>query len=116
MDENQDVGRIDMQRLGELLIVAAKNPQDKNGMVISATGALSIAARALAELAEPLDEDEHDAGELRRAHCERLKELRPRSAAFSLGTMSRHLGMLKKAVDEGDAGFVGRFFTLYVLD
>lgn len=111
-----DRGHLDMHRLGELLIEAAGNPRDRDGMVISATGALSIAARALNDLAEPLSGDEHDVAVLREDHQERLDDAQPRLAAYPLETMAKHLGMLRDAVATGNADIVGKFFDLYVFD
>jgi len=105
-----------MQRLGELLLEAAKLPRNENSMVISAPGALTIAARTLSELAEPLDADERDADQLREDHQVRIEEVQPRLAAFPLETMAKHLGMLRDAVAAGDAVTVGMFFNLYVFD
>ena len=85
-------------------------------MVISVTGALSIAARALNDLAAPLSPDEHNADELRETHQERIEEAQPRLPAYPLETMVKHLGMLRDAVASGDAVMVGRFFDLYVFD
>lgn len=109
-------GHLDMQRLGELLIEAAKQPRNENGMVISAPGALTIAARALTDLAAPLDEGEHDAQLLQEEHQARIEEVQPRLAAFSLETLAKHLGMLRDAVASGDAEMVGKIFNLYVFD
>lgn len=111
-----DRGHLDMQRLGELLIEAAKLPRNENGMVVSATGALTIAARALNDLSAPLDGDESDAEVLREAHQERIEETQPRLAAFPLETMAKHLGMLRDAVSASDVETVGKFFNLYVFD
>lgn len=105
-----------MQRLGELLLEAAKLPRNENGMVISAPGTLTIAARTLWELAEPLNADERDADQLREDHQVRIEEAQPRLAAFPLETMAKHLGMLRDAVAAGDAVTVGKFFNLYVFD
>lgn len=68
-----------MQRLGELLIEAGKKPRDRDDMVISATGALSIAARALNDLAEPLPGDECDADLLREDYQARLDDAQTRA-------------------------------------
>ena len=111
-----DRGHLDMQRLGELLIEAAARSRDRAGMVISATGALSIAARALNDLAEPLSGDERDADLLREDHQDRLDDTQPRVAAHSLETMAKHLGMLRDAVATGNTDIVGKFFDLYVFD
>jgi hypothetical protein len=111
-----DRGHLDMQRLGQLLIEAAAKPRDRTGMVISATGALSIAARALTDLAEPLASDELDADLLREDHQERLDDAQPRLAAYSLETMAKHFGMLRDAVATGNTDMVGKFFDLYVFD
>lgn len=116
MERSMDRGHLDMQRLGELLIEAAKLPRNENGMVISATGALSIAARTLNEMAKPLEADEHDADLLREAHQERIEEEQPRLAGFHLETLANHLEMLRDAVKAGDAETVGKFFNLYVFD
>lgn len=111
-----DRGHLDMLRLGELLIEAAARPRNRAGMVISATGALSIAARALNDLAEPLSADERDANLLREDHQERLDDTQPSLAAHSLETMAKHLGMLRDAVATGNVEMVGKFFDLYVFD
>lgn len=116
MEPSMDRGHLNMQRLGELLIEAAKLPRNENGMVISAPGALNIAARTLIELAEPLDADEHDADLLREAHQERIEEEQPRLAAYTLETLAKHLGMLRDAVEAGDVSTVGKFFNLYVFE
>ncbi|MBA9846612.1 hypothetical protein DEE93_16850 [Ralstonia pickettii] len=105
---------IDMRALGELLLEAARHPHRGGGMVISAPGVLTIAARALKDLAEPLDETEHDAGYLRETHQDRLDEAQPGLSAYSLETMAKHLEMLRTAVVERDAGKVGQFFNVYV--
>lgn len=109
-------GHLDMQRLGELLIEAAKMPRNDNGMVISATGALTIAVRALNDLAEPLEADPGDADLLTEVHQARIDEVQPRLTAFSLEEMAKHFGMLRDAVASGDVETVGKFFNLYVFD
>ncbi|UNK04193.1 hypothetical protein MMB19_28840 (plasmid) [Ralstonia insidiosa] len=83
-------------------------------MVISAPGVLTIAARALKELAQPFDETEHDAGYLRETHQDRLDEAQPGLSAYSLETMAKHLEMLRTAVVERDVSKVGQFFNVYV--
>jgi hypothetical protein len=110
-----DCGHIDMRKLGELLIAASDMPKYENGMVISATGALTIAARVLNEMAEPFDD--HDSGdELREAHQERVTEAQPRLSAYTLETLAEHIAMLREAVSTGNADVVGRFFNLYVFE
>lgn len=110
-----DRGHIDMRKLGELLIAASDMPKNENGMVICATGALTIAARVLNEMAEPFDQ--HDSGEeLREAHQERIDEWQPRCSAYTLETLAKHLGMLREAVAAGNTDMVGKFFNLYVFD
>jgi len=105
-------GHIDMTKLAHLLLQADKMPKNENGMVISARGALTIAARALNEMAvEPDVEDDP-----LEAHQARLDEVQPRMSAYSLETMAKHLGVLKDAVAAGDAAMVGKFFNLYVFD
>ncbi len=109
-------GHLDMRRLGELLITASDRPVGNDGMVISAPGALTIAARALNDLAVPLDQSEGDAELLREEHQDRLDEIQPRLAAYSLETFAKHLDMLRTAVSAGDAEMVGKFFSLYVFE
>ncbi|ENZ77769.1 MULTISPECIES: hypothetical protein [Ralstonia] len=105
---------IDLRALGELLLKAAGLPRREGGMVISAPGVLTIAARALNELAQPFEETEHDAGYLRELHQDRLAEAQPGLSVHSLETMAKHLEMLRKAVVERDARRVGQFFDVYV--
>lgn len=105
---------IDMRTLGDLLLEAARLPRRGGGMVISAPGVLTIAARALSELAQPFEEAEHDAGYLRELHQERLDDAQPGLSVYSLETMAKHLEMLRMAVVERDAAKVGQFFNLYV--
>jgi hypothetical protein len=112
-----DRGLLDMKRLGQLLIEAATLavPERGSSMLISAPGAVSIAARALNELAEPLDADA--SSELLREDFERrLEEAQPRMAAYTLETFARHLGMLRNAVEASDAEMVGKFFRLYAFE
>jgi len=113
--DTMDLGHLDMRRLGELLIEAAKQPQSRDGMVISAPGALTIAARALNDLAAPL-ESTGGVDDLLEKHQGRLDEVQPRMAAHSLELFAKHLGMLRAAVAEGNVSMVGRFFNLYVFD
>ena len=105
-------GHIDMARLAQLLSQASSQPKNDNGMVISARGALSIAARALHEMAEPPD----DGDDPQEVHQARLESAQPRMSAHSLETFEKHLGMLKQAVDAGDPMVVAQFFNLYVFD
>lgn len=105
-------GHLNMTRLAELLLQADQLPKNENGMVISACGALTNGARALNEMAEAPDDDDDPL----EAHQARLGEIQPRMAAFSLETMAKHLGMLRDAVETGDAALVGEFFNLYVFD
>lgn len=111
-----DRGHLNLQKLGELLIEASKRPRDDKGMVISATGVLTIAARALKDLAAPMDATEPDADALREDHENLIGEAQPNLAAFSLETMARHFTMLRAAVEAGDAIRVGEIFNLYVFD
>lgn len=108
-----DRGHIDMRKLGELLIAASASPRNENGLVISAPGALTIAARTLNEMAESYDECD-DAETILELHQERLDTCQPRAAAYTLETFAKHLGMLRDAVGRGDANLVGKFFNLYV--
>lgn len=110
-----DRGHIDMRKLGELLIAASASPRNENSMLISAPGALTIAARTLNEMAEPYDECD-DAETILELHLERIESHQPRSAAYALETFAKHLGMLRDAVDRGDADMVGKFFNLYVFE
>ena len=109
------IGHLDMRKLGELLIAASDSPRNESGLVISATGALTIAARTLNEMAEPFDECD-DAETIREAHEERLVSYQPRLAAYTLGEFEKHLCMLRDAVHKGDADMVGKFFNLYVFE
>lgn len=109
-------GYLDMKRLGELLIEAAAEPRNREGMVVSATGAVSISARALTQLSELLPEGDYSAEDLREIHEDRIDHEQPRMAAFTLEQMGKHFAMLRDAVAKGDAQTVGRFFDLYVFD
>lgn len=109
-----DHGHIDMHTLGNLLLEAARLPRREGGMVISAPGLLTIAARALNELSQPFEGAEHDAGYLRELHQERLDDAQPGISAHSLELLAKHLEMLSAAVAERNASLVGRFFDLYV--
>lgn len=104
-----------MRKLGELLIAASVSPRNENGMVISAPGAISIAARTLNDMAEPYNECD-DVETILDLHQERLDICQPRAAAYTLETFAKHLGMLRDAVDRGDADMVGKFFNLYVFE
>lgn len=106
--------QIDMRALGDLLLEASRLPRREGGMVISAPGVLTIAARALKELAQPFEETEHDAGYLRELHQERLDEAQPGLSVYSLETLAKHLEMLRMAVVERNACKVGQFFDVYV--
>lgn len=108
-------GHLDMRRLGELLLEAAKEPTSDKNMVISAPGALTIAARALREMSAPLDKT-LGSELLCEDFDDRISSNQPGVAAHSLETMARHFEMLHGAVKAGDATTVGRFFRLYVFD
>lgn len=86
--EFNDDGRLDLKRLGELLIEADKLPINEHAGTISATGTLEIAARALGEA--PI--------------------------AGSIRSMAKHLGMLRRAVEENDVGTVAALFQVYRFD
>lgn len=111
-----DRGHVNMHRLGELLIEAAKiTAPNTNGLVVSAPGALSIAARALNDMAAPLDTDS-SGDDLREDFQDRIEEVQPSMAAYTLETFSKHLLKLSEAVAAGDAKVVGQFFNLYVFE
>lgn len=109
-------GHLDMQRLSELLSKASVLPRNEDGMVISAIGVLTIAARSLNDLSDPLNSSDHDAQALREEHDERIEHVQPRAVAYSLETMAKHFEMLREAVAVGDATRVSQFFNLYVFD
>lgn len=110
-------GLLDMRKLGELLIAAADQVDQSLGssMLISAPGALTIAARALNDMAEPL-EAAGSGDQLREDFDLRLQEAQPRMAAYTLETFAKHLELLQTAVQQGDAVMVGKFFRLYAFE
>lgn len=87
--------------------------QPYNGMFISMPGTITLAARALRELATSPDTDSREALEL---HEERVMECQPNMRAQGLEDLGRHLGMLKKAVETGDSTTVRQFFEIYRFD
>ncbi|MDL5034450.1 hypothetical protein QRD43_21280 [Pelomonas sp. APW6] len=115
--QGRQMGLLDMKRLGELLIAASsiQDPAEGSGMLISAPGALTIAARALNDMAAPLDPAA--SGELLRDDFEqRLQEVQPRMAGYTLETFAKHLALLRSAVEAGDSATVGKFFRLYAFE
>ena len=107
-----DVGHINMSKLAMLLIEADKQPKNVNGMVISLNGTISNAARALHEMAEAPDANEDPL----EAHETKLYEVQPQLRAHSLEELSKHLAMLRRAINVGDVETVGKFFNTYVLE
>jgi hypothetical protein len=84
-----------------------------NGMYISLTGTLTHAARSLRELAVPPDTTNE---QILQDHEDRLYESQPALRAQGLEDLSKHLGMLKKAIDTADHATVRQFFEIYRFD
>lgn len=84
-----------------------------NGMYISLSGTLSLAARSLREMAEKPDTDNVDALE---AHETRCFESQPDLRAYGLEEFGKHLGLLKTAIATGDNTTVRQFFEIYRFD
>lgn len=84
-----------------------------NGMYISLSGTLSLAARSLREMAEKPDTYNEDTLE---AHETRCYESQPTLRAHGLEELSKHLGMLNTAIDAGDNVTVRQFFEIYRFD
>lgn len=84
-----------------------------NGMFISLSGTLSLAARSLREMAEKPDTDNADAVE---AHETRCYESQPALRAHGLEELGKHLGLLKTAIEVGDSVTVRQFFEIYRFD
>ena len=104
----------DLSRYSSILASAHALPQGNlNGMKISLFGVLSLAHRALTEIAEPFDDaPEH----IVEQYENRLAESQPSFHAHSLEVLGTHLEQLKRAFEEGDAQTVRQFFDLYVFD
>lgn len=92
---------------------AALPPTNENGMRISLPGVLSLAQRALKEMALPL---EHAPEHIHEQFDERVFDVQPDLHAFGLEELGRHLALLKTAVTNSDALTVRKFFDLYVFD
>lgn len=105
---------MDLTVISKVLDEASALPiGNQNGMKISLPGVLSHGARALREMALPLDEvPEHIIEQWE----ERLQDSMPDLRAFSLEELSKHLEMLKVAFVASDAATVRQFFDLYVFD
>ena len=103
---------MNIEQIGAQLISAGTIPPQREGrMVISLSGVISLGARALREMAEPMDlVSEVDREEL----AARMDNSQPGIHAFSLEELGRHLEMLKVALANGDAKTVRQFFDLYV--
>ena len=84
-----------------------------NGMFISLTGTLSLAARSLREMAEKPDTDNED---VREAHENRCFESQPDLRAYGLEELGKHIAMLKTAIEGGDSVTVRQFFEIYRFD
>lgn len=83
------------------------------GMRVSGIGVLTHGARALNEMAEPLDSLDDETVE---AHQERLADTQPRYHAHGLEMMANHIAMLRAAFENGDAEAVRKFFDVYVFE
>jgi hypothetical protein len=84
-----------------------------NGMCISLSGTLSLAARSLREMAAAPDSDNAIALE---AHETRCYESQPTLRAHGLEELGKHLGLLKTAIASGDSATVRQFFEIYRFD
>lgn len=84
-----------------------------NGMFISLTGTLSLAARSLREMAEAPDTENED---VLQAHEDRCFEAQPALRAYGLEELGKHLDMLKTAIAAGDSATVRQFFEIYRFD
>lgn len=83
------------------------------GVNISLTGTLTLAARALRELAAPPDTDDEA---VLSDHDGRCGTAQPALRAHGLDELTRHLEMVKKAVEAGDYVTVRQFFEIYRFD
>jgi len=103
---------MDLNTITKVLTEAASlPPSNKNGMLISLPGVLSHGARALREMAEPLE----NATEIvAQEFDDRLMEEQPSLHAYGLEELGKHIAMLKEAFRTGDAMTVRQFFDLYV--
>lgn len=103
-----------MQEIAQALIKASQIERPQyNGMFISLSGTLSLAARSLREMAEKPDTQMEDILE---AHENRCYESQPTLRAYGLEALCKHLGMLKTAIDAGDGATVRQFFEIYRFD
>lgn len=92
---------------------AAVDMPPHNGMKVSVSGMLTMAARALREMAAPPD----GAGEVvLEEHEGRLQESQPVFHAFMLDEFAKHLDVLRAAINGGDHVAIRKFFDTYVLD
>jgi soluble cytochrome b562 len=105
---------MNMIQVSAVLADAAAIPQgNQNGMRISLPGVISHAHRALLEMAAPLEDVSRDAEE---RFSERVEDTQPALHAHGLEVLQKHLDLLGKAIQEGDAKTVRQFFDLYVFD
>ncbi|MBK6616589.1 hypothetical protein [Ottowia sp.] len=103
-----------LKHIAELLAQAGDLPNEREGhMVISATGMIAHAARALREMAVPFDNPSSlDQEEF----AERLSNSQPALHAYGLEQLGEHLGKLEVAFRTGDIKTIRSFFDLYVFD
>lgn len=92
---------------------AAVDMPPHKGLKVSVSGMLTMAARALREMAAPPDE----AGEVvLEEHEGRLHESQPVFHAFMLDEFAKHLDVLRAALNAGDHVAIRKFFDTYLLD
>lgn len=86
---------------------------NQNGMTISLFGVLSHAHRSLNAMSQPFEDmPEH----IQSQFDDRLMEVQPGLHNFAVLELAKHLGMLKAALEEGDAAMVRQILDLYVYD
>ena len=84
-----------------------------NGMLISLSGTLTLAARSLREMAVAPDSDDK---EVQQSHEDRCYESQPNMRAHGLESLAKHLAMLKDAIQNGEIQIIREFFEIYRFD
>lgn len=114
MDTGTEGTVIEMRAFGAALMAAAAIQREPhNGMMVSVSGTLSLAARALREMAVAPETSDSVAQE---EHAERCSTAQPEMRAYALEEFARHIAMVKAAVEQGNVSIVRQFFEVYKFD